>query len=197
MRRALLILTFASLAAPLPALAGWTVTDTTTYQSHPVGGDTAAAIYRQMNLHPIMDPDGGPALANLTHDHTIALTTKMAGGQCKVDQLSFNWHFIITLPKATSEGRLAPRTRAAWNAFLATLKTHEEHHRTIFLDCGNRFLPAAAKLTAPSCTTLDHNVRAALTAAYADCMLEQVSFDRHDHPHVMATPFIQLARSGG
>ena len=60
-----------------------------------------------MAIHPIVDPDDGNALANLTHNHTLAVSTApAANGQCRVSSLHFAWQFVITLPKATDEAAL-------------------------------------------------------------------------------------------
>ena len=48
---------------------------TTVYKDHVVHGSTPAELYQDMIAHPIMDPDDGPALANITHDHTLAVKT--------------------------------------------------------------------------------------------------------------------------
>jgi len=41
-----------------------------------------------------MDPDDGPALANLTHDHKLTFRTEAVGGICKVTDLAFNWNSL-------------------------------------------------------------------------------------------------------
>ena len=48
---------------------------TTEYRTHPVHGTTPRAVWQYMNAHPIIDPDDGPAYANLTHDHDVAMKT--------------------------------------------------------------------------------------------------------------------------
>src|SRR6185295_18223369 len=53
-----------------------------------------------MIAHPIIDPDDGPAYANITHDHALTFKTVTVGGTCQVTNLVFSWNFIITLPKA-------------------------------------------------------------------------------------------------
>lgn len=192
--RALLVLL--ATAAPISsALAAGHLVATTTYADHIVHGDTARAIYRDMNIHPIIDPDDGNALANLTHDHTLKLSTApTSGGQCRVSDLSFNWHFVITLPRAADDGALDTHTQAAWHGFVARLRWHEEHHRAIFMQCGRAFVPAAAKLTGP-CVGLDHEVRQAIDQSYAACMVTQKAFDTGDEAKVMAQPFIRLAHA--
>jgi hypothetical protein len=47
----------------------------TVYRDHIVHGTTPATLYQDMIGHPIMDPDDGPAFANITHDHTLSVKT--------------------------------------------------------------------------------------------------------------------------
>jgi len=121
------------------------------------------------------------------------LSTAASGAICRVDRLTFTWDFVVTLPRAIDEARLAARDRADWRAFVRSLRAHELHHRSIFLDCGQRFVPAAAKLTAPTCPALDTAVRHFLDTQYAACMTRQQAFDRADTPHQPSDPFIALS----
>ena len=187
-----LLAAFALMSGPVMA-AGQLVT-TTVYQSHPVEGTTASAILGNMYRHPIIDPDDGPAFSNLTHAHDLAISVAPTAAGCGVTRLEFDWHFVITLPVATGESSLAPRSRAAWTAFLGTLKRHEEHHRAIFMQCGRAFVAAAAKLSGP-CSGLKAAVEAYIDDQYAQCMATQRAFDRTDGPRVHNDPFIQIARA--
>lgn len=193
MKAAILI---ALLIAPLPALAAGVVRSTLTEQSNVVAGTSAAAIYRDMLRHPIIDPDSGKALANLTHEHEIELTTATSGGQCVVARLTFTWHFVMTLPRARDEAALPASTRTLWRAFVGRLRSHELHHRDLFLDCGRSFVPAAAALTAPTCSRLDAQVRRYLDAEYKSCMERQFAYDREDTGKIQRHGFIAAAKSG-
>lgn len=177
-----------------PAFAGSKLLHTTDYRSHPVSGTTAAATLQSMNANPIIDPDDGPAYANLTHDHDVGIRTAMAGGTCRVADLTFRWRFVLTLPEAADYGRMGPAMQKAWTDFRASLKKHEEGHRTIFLGCGKTFVAAAAKLTKPgNCGGLEQTVRRYLDKQYAACMAKQREYEKLDRPRVMASPFIRAA----
>ena len=52
-----------------------------------------------MNAHPIIDPDDGPAYANLTHDHKFYRCARR-WRRLQVGELTFRWQFVLTLPKA-------------------------------------------------------------------------------------------------
>jgi predicted secreted Zn-dependent protease len=146
-----------------------------------------------MTANPIIDPDDGPAYANLTHDHTVALATAMSGGTCRVTDLTFRWKFVLTLPQAADYDRMNGPTKKMWTDFKASLKKHEEGHRTIFLKCGASFVPAAAKLTAGTCAALERDVRKYLDRQYAACMGKQSDYEKIDRPRVMSSPFIRAA----
>ncbi len=119
---------------------------TTEYSANPVRGTFPKQLCRYMATHPIIDEDG-PALANITHDHELSVTSEKTGGACRVANLDFTWRFVITLPKAVDEAQMSNATRSMWREFTSYLKRHEEHHRTIFLGCGEKFLANAAKIT--------------------------------------------------
>jgi predicted secreted Zn-dependent protease len=149
-----------------------------------------------MNAHPIIDPDDGPAYANLTHDHELSVTTASQGGVCRVGALTFRWRFVLTLPEAVDQGAMSPQTRSMWTAFVAGLKRHEEGHRAIFLRCGAKFVPAAERLTGPgNCAGLERKVRRSIDQAYQACMAEQREFEKRDRPRILGLAFIQAARS--
>lgn len=169
---------------------------TTEYRTHGVRGTTPKSILQYMNAHPIIDPDDGPAYANLTHDHDLSVSTVAEGKVCRVRALTFRWRFVLTLPKAVDEAAMAPKTRSLWNAFVAGLKQHEEMHRAIFLGCGRKFLAAAERLTGPgSCAGLERKVRRSIDQAYRACMVEQRRFEQRDRPRILGQAFVRAARS--
>jgi predicted secreted Zn-dependent protease len=157
---------------------------TTEYRVNPIKGTTPAELWRSMDARPIIDEDG-PALANITHDHKLAVKTKSSGKTCRVESLDFTWRFVITLPKAVDEAGMSSATRAMWREFTSYLKRHEEHHRTIFLACGKDFLAKAARITAGrSCFGLERKVRKFIDRQYDACMVRQRQYDRDERQTV-------------
>jgi predicted secreted Zn-dependent protease len=157
---------------------------TTSYRRNPVHGTTPEQLWGYMAGHPIIDEDG-PALANITHDHTLSVQTARAAGVCRVARVDFTWHFVITVPTAVDEARMSPATRAMWREFTAYLRRHEEHHRAIFIGCGRDFLAKAAKLTAPGpCVGLKGRVKRYIDEQYQVCMAEQRAYDRDERQTV-------------
>jgi predicted secreted Zn-dependent protease len=186
----------AALTSIVPALLlwfalTWTVAPafgelryTTTYRQNPIRGITPAELWSGMAAHPILDEDG-PALANITHAHTLTVKTEHSGESCHVKKVDFTWRFVITLPRAVDESRMDRKTRTMWGEFTAFLKSHEEHHRTIFLQCGKNFLAKAATLAnGRNCSGLERKVSRFVDAQYAVCMSKQRAFDRRDRKSV-------------
>lgn len=170
----------------------------TAYKVNPVEGTTAPALWRYMLAHPIIDPDDGPAFANITHDHRLSIRTESAGGLCRVSDLGFHWSFVITLPKAVDYARMDASTKRMWDQFAAYLKKHEEEHRAIFMDCGKAFVPAATRLTGlPGCLGMDRKVRAFVDRQYAACMEKQRAFDRGQKSTVAALALVRAAQGAG
>ncbi len=168
---------------------------TTQYRTHSVHGTTPRAVLDDMSAHPIIDPDDGPAYANLTHAHTVTLKTATTGGACRITDLTFRWSFVLTLPQAADYARMSTGTRSMWNAFVADLKRHEETHRSIFLGCGAKFVPAAEKLTGPAgCIGMKARVDRFIAQRYEACMAEQRAFELRDRSHILGLAFIKAGR---
>lgn len=179
---------------PLPLLAAGTLHHTLSEKANVVAGATAADIYRDMLRHPIHDADSGRSFANLTHEHEVEVAVGQSGAQCRVQKLDFTWDFVMTLPKARDEFELPAKTRQVWHSFVSRLRSHELHHRDLFLDCGRTFVPAAASLTAPQCGELERQVRRSIDLAYDACMEKQRAFDSADTGKILSHPFIALAK---
>ncbi|MCB1489596.1 MAG: DUF922 domain-containing protein [Bauldia sp.] len=175
-----------------PAWAG--LSYTTQYRDHPVRGTSPPEIWRYMNAHPIMDPDDGAAYANLTHDHDLSLKVATSNGACRVTSLTFRWNFVLTLPKAADYARMSAANKSLWTNFVAGLKRHEETHRSIFIKCGQTFVPEATRLTGPSgCVGMQRKVRRFIDQRYASCMAQQKAFEKRDRSRVLGLPFIRAA----
>jgi len=183
------------LAAAHPALAE--LRYTTVYKDHFVHGTTPATLYQDMIARPIVDPDDGPAFANITHDHTLSIKTATVAGACKVTDLGFVWSFVITLPKAAEESRMSPATGTLWREFVGKCRWHEEHRVGIFLDCGKAFLAHAEAMTGPAgCIGLDAAVRRYVDVQYAACMKKQRAFGEEDAPAIANLGLLKAGRRG-
>jgi predicted secreted Zn-dependent protease len=150
-----------------------------------------------MIAHPIMDPDDGPAFANITHDHKLSVKTATNGGICQVTNVAFGWSFVITLPKAADAARMSPATDRLWREFVGKCRWHEEHRVGIFLDCAKSFLPHAEAMTGPAgCVGLDAAVRRYIDEQYAACMKKQRAFGAEDAAAIANLGLLRAARTG-
>ena len=153
---------------------------TTEYRVNPIRGTTPEQLWRFMATHPIIDEDG-PALANITHDHKLSVYSEKSGGACRVANIDFTWRFVITLPKAVDRARMSSATGAMWREFTGYLKRHEEHHRTIFIGCGRKFLADAEKITGRrNCFGFKRKISRFVEKKYDACMKKQREFDRQE-----------------
>ena len=192
-RRIVALAVALGLAAPAAAELKYT----TTFKDHPVSGTTPPALWRYMTAHPIMDPDDGPALANTTHDHKLSFKTATVDGACKVSDLTFTWHFVVTLPKAVDRAKMSAATGAMWQEFLDKVTWHERRRVEIFLDCGKVFVPAAEKMTGPAgCFGVERKVRRFVDAQYDLCMKTQRKFGSEDSPLIWKLPLVKAAEAG-
>jgi predicted secreted Zn-dependent protease len=180
------------MAGPAFAELGYT----TAYKDYLVRGTTPQAVWQYMVKYPIMDPDDGPALANITHDHKLTVKTATVGGTCRVTSLAFNWNFVITLPKAVDEKKMSPATDSMWQEFVAKCRWHEEHRKEIFLDCGKAFTEAAQAMTGPAgCFDLDRRVRSFVDQQYTACMRKQRDFGRQDAPLISSLRLLKAGKA--
>ena len=69
------------------------------------------------------------------------------------------------------------------------------HRLALFLDCGHAFVPAAEKLTAPTCFGLDYKVRRYVDDQYTACMKKQRDFGVADGPSVARLRLIRTAKA--
>jgi predicted secreted Zn-dependent protease len=176
-----------------PAASAAAVRSTLELRQNPIHGTTPAELLAYMRGHMIADEDG-PAFANITHDHDLSISVRAAGGVCRVGALNFDFRFVITLPVAIDEGRMAPATRRIWREFAAYTRWHEGRHREIFLDCAARFTAAAERMIGrDGCPALERRVRTSIVDAYDACMSVQRAFDRREAPRVAALALFRSA----
>jgi predicted secreted Zn-dependent protease len=177
--------------APTASLGA--VRSTTEWRQNPIRGTVPAELVSYMRAHMIADEDG-PAFANITHDHDLSVSVRPAGEICRVDALTFDFRFVITLPVAVDEGRMAPATRRIWREFAAYTKWHEGRHREIFLDCAARFAAVAERMVGrDGCPALERRVKKSIANAFDACMSVQRAFDHREAPRVAALALFRSA----
>jgi predicted secreted Zn-dependent protease len=176
----------------LSDIAAAAVSTSTRNASYRVSGTTAAALVSYMRRNPFPGDHGG-AIANIRPSYSLSIATKQAGGVCRASSVNLRVAFVITLPLATGAGSMSPATRAAWGSFVAFARRHEEHHRTIYLDCARGFVGKAERLTAGSCMSLNASIRSLLETEKRACERRQSAFDRQDSGRVTGLSLFAMA----
>lgn len=157
------------------AIAG--VTSSTSQRQFVVEGTTATALVRFMNGH-ALDGDHGHAYANIHPHYDLSLATRAQGGICRPSRVDVHVSFDLTLPVADSPGAMSRRTHAAWSNFVAFARAHEAHHKASYLGCAGAFVAQAMRQSAPSCFSLESDIRQMLTQMERACEAKQMPFDR-------------------
>jgi predicted secreted Zn-dependent protease len=169
--------TFASTLAfdTLPAPAG--VTSTTATRFYSVGGTTQASLAAKMRANPFRG-ESGSAVANIKPNYSLNLSTKQEGGTCRVGSVDLKINFVLTLPQAR-ESAMSSGTRSVWRSFVSFARSHEQGHRSIYMQCAHNFTVKAQNLTG-SCGSLQGQARRLLDAEIRACDKRHAAYDRSE-----------------
>lgn len=181
-------------AAALAALSAGVVeakpSQTTRYTYYTVGGDTAVEIYNSM-LRKGPKVNGAKAYAA-----TSATTTQdgklLQGKSCEVQDYRLKLDFVVKLPKIKNEKVLPAADRSRWQQFSAFLKTHEETHRKIWLDCAADLERQVKSIKAKSCDDADRKATRLWDKLRANCSKKHEAFDASEQKRLLAHPFVKL-----
>lgn len=168
------LLSLCLLFAPA-ATAQVTTTNRTIY--YRVSGTTAKALLSNLLRHPVAG-DHGAAFANIRPTYSLDVQTAATGGLCRPAKVQVRISFRTTLPQA--EGRLGGSTASAWKQFVDFATRHEQWHQRSYTACAERFVRAAKKQAAPSCSAVSSITRRMFRKARRDCEAEQLAFDRRE-----------------
>ena len=162
---------------------------TTRYTYYTVGGGTAVEIYNSM-LRKGPKVNGAKAYAA-----TSATTTQdgklLQGKSCEVQDYRLKLDFVVKLPKIKNEKALPAGDRARWRQFLAFLKTHEETHRKIWLDCAADLERQVKSIKASSCDDADRKATRMWNKIHASCSKKHQAFDAAEQKRLLAHPFVR------
>jgi predicted secreted Zn-dependent protease len=183
-----------ALVAPLTvSIAGAQVKTTTTTRYHSVGGSTAKSLVMSMRSRPVSG-DSGAALANIRPYYRLDVATRTSGGTCRASTVALNIRFVMTLPRARSASTMRSSTRSAWNAFASFARRHEQHHRSIYIQCGNSFIAKAKRMTNGSCAALQSSIRRLLEREKRACEGRNRAFDRGEKARLLRLSLFRMAR---
>ena len=170
--------------------AGAKPVQSTKYSYYTVSGDSAAEIYAAMISR-------GPKVNGAkAYAATSATTTQdgklLQGSSCKILDYRLKLDFVIKLPKIRNEKVLPASDRKRWQQFSAFLKTHEETHRQIWLDCATNLERQVKSIHAKSCSDADRKASQLWEKLRAACNKKHAAFDRAEQARLMAHPFVKL-----
>ncbi len=191
-RGALLIAATSICAAGMSCHAEADMRTSTSYRSYHLPGTTPASLISHMRHSPFLG-SAGAAIAHITPDYVLDVATQPAGGACRIQRMSLDMNFVITLPQA-DESAMSSSTRSLWRRFVAFAKHHEETHRSIYLDCASRFL-AKARAIVPSgnCPEVKARLQRLLAEESRACDRRQQAFDLREVTHVLHTALFRAA----
>lgn len=184
------IIGIAALLVLCPALAAAKPVQTTKYTYYTVGGNTAESVYKAMLSK-------GPRVNGAKAYAATTATTRQDGklmqsNACKIQDYQLRLDFVIKLPKIRNEKALAPADRTRWRQFAAFLKTHEETHRSIWLECAAEMERKVRSIKAKTCDEADAKAEALWEQTRAACSKKHDAFDRAEQKKLMKHPFVQL-----
>ena len=189
-RLALCLLCMAAQAIPVAA----NVRSQTTYDYFAISGQTAKQIYAALKAHGHVLGDADAMAAT-----NVSLTphpTFVAKPNCRMTGLTVDLTMKIHLPRLSNTGALAPELRRNWSLFAASLKTHEEHHRTLWTACAKRLEKRVLAISPGDCRNFVAKYAAALKSGLAQCTADNQTFDTTEKIRFLGLPFIRQVASG-
>ncbi len=176
----LLLLTGTATAKPV---------QTTTYKYYPIKGESVGQIYASMIAR---GPDVHGDSAYAATAATSAQTGKLVQGKtCRVQDYRYEINFVVKLPKLRNEAALKGESLRNWRRFSQFLKTHEDTHRRIWLNCAAGLEARVKHLSAPDCKTLDRRSTRLWKEMQSNCTRQHQAFDAAEQRRLLKHPFVQ------
>ncbi len=189
-RLALCLVCMAGLVIP----AAGNVRTQTTYNYFAVKGKTAKQIFAALKAHGhvLGDADAMAATNVLLSPHP----TFVAKPNCRMTGFVVDLTMKIHLPRLSNTGTLAPELQRNWSLFAASLKTHEEHHRALWMACAKRLEQRVLAIGPGDCRNFVAKYASALKAGLAQCNADNQAFDATERIRFLTLPFIRQVASG-
>ncbi|WP_196501960.1 DUF922 domain-containing protein [Aestuariivirga litoralis] len=170
------------------------VTQKTTYNYFAISGSNAASIYRSITSNSELKGSHRTLATTNVIMEPKALLDKRKG--CKVASVGIAMTFEVHLPRLSNEAALPAPLRRDWRAFVQHLKTHEEHHRTIWMGCAAKFNSSVQNLVGGGCGGLDDKMNGRWSDVERRCAPLNQSFDAREQNSMRYLPFIRRAMGG-
>lgn len=182
--------TAAVMMAGIGSVAWAKPAQTTKYAYYTISGDSAVEIYNAM-IRKGPKVNGAKAYAA-----TSATTTQdgklLQGSSCRIEDYRLKLEFVIKLPKIRNEKVLSAPERKRWHQFSGFLKTHEETHRQIWMDCAADLERQVKQIRARSCSDADRKATQLWDKIRNACNRKHVAFDAAEQKRLLSHPFVKM-----
>ena len=171
-----------------------TVTETTTYKPFLVHGRNATSIYKSLISR--SRKKGGIHTYASTE---ISLRPKLrlrSTPLCQLTDVGAEAKFVIHLPVLADEKALPEPLRMDWQDFVAHLKTHEEHHRAIWLGCARDTETTLNSQPSAPCKSFASSIKSRLQDVNRRCRKANDAFDAAEQGRVLGFAFIRRVVAG-
>lgn len=168
-------------------------TSSTQYNYFKIQGQTAQQIHISLFKH-AKGPGGHDAYAT-TSTRIFQKVSFIVGKTCSVKTYDMQAMFKINLPVLKSSNP-SPLVKAKWAGFADVLRLHEEHHRSLWLACAQKFNQKVQSLSAPNCQALNKKFISLWKTMETDCKKQNAAFDRAEQLRFPKLPFIKMVSGG-
>jgi predicted secreted Zn-dependent protease len=167
----------------------------TRYVHYGVAGLTAPEILASLNrLGPRVY--GVSAYASTYAEYSQKGDMLKTAKSCKINNFDYRMNFIVKLPKLSNKGALTGRTAAAWNGFEKFVRTHEDTHRQIWMNCAQKHASSIANLSGATCDQVSAQAKKLWEKDRAACNKRHAAFDASERSRLARQPLIRMALQG-
>ncbi len=164
--------------------------------TYPVHGKTAREINNDIKAR---GPKiaGGNAYAFTIIATKTARSTARTKKDCRFKSYRITGAFTFVLPKLLSTKGVSPATLSKWKALAASLKSHEQEHRSIWRHCFNEFEVEAKASSAKTCEALESKVARQFEKKKHACVKLDQGLDARYRKELWSIPFVREANGAG
>ncbi len=166
---------------------------TTRYTYYIIAGDTPEDVYNAMVRR---GPQVNGAKAYASTAATSSQQGRLSQGMsCEVQNYRIKIDFVIRLPKLSNPKALSAPVATRWQQFSQFLKTHEETHRSIWLECARKLETQVYAIHTSDCRVADAKATKLWTRMRQSCARRHDAFDAAEQKKVLQHPFVRLVLS--
>jgi predicted secreted Zn-dependent protease len=165
----------------------------TKYKYYSVSGRTALEILNSIDRRgPSVAGVGAYATTYASYKQTGQMQ-KMSAKLCKVGDYDLDFQFVINLPRLKNEAALPKPERKAWRTFSAFVKSHEDQHKQIWLNCKREHMVKVRRITASTCGQVEAKVSKLLEETRKVCNQRHANLDAASRKPLGRQPLIKMA----